>query len=240
MESMNRLNLLKLLGLRDGARLLMPWWLASRSYSQEGEDLIVRRVFDRRDGGFYVDVGAHHPVRFSNTYLFYRNGWRGINIDATPGSMRLFKKIRPRDINLELAISDVSKRLTLYMFNEPALNTFDASLARQRNQGMYRIIAEQQMTTKPLAEVLSSYLPEGLSPTFLTIDVEGLDLEVLHSNDWSRFRPEVVLLECLNSSLEDLPKRAEFLFMKDKGYCPFAKTLNTLIFWNEYHARMAS
>ncbi len=75
------------------------------SYSIEGEDRIVRSLFwEKRDTGFYVDVGAHHPFRFSNTYLFYTQGWRGINIDATPGSMRAFKKHRPRDINLEIGI----------------------------------------------------------------------------------------------------------------------------------------
>ena len=64
------------------------------SYSQEGEDMILRRLFETRRRGFYVDVGAHHPRRFSNTYYFYRQGWSGINIDAAPGSMKLFDRLR--------------------------------------------------------------------------------------------------------------------------------------------------
>ena len=75
------------------------------SYSIEGEDRIVRTLLWRKhDKGFYVDVGAHHPFRFSNTYLFYTQGWSGINIDATPGSMKAFNKYRPRDINLEVGV----------------------------------------------------------------------------------------------------------------------------------------
>ncbi|MFA7355121.1 MAG: SAM-dependent methyltransferase, partial [Sulfurimonadaceae bacterium] len=74
---------------------------ALKSYSQEGEDMILRRLFEQQPNGFYVDVGAHHPKRFSNTYFFYKKGWRGINIDAMPNSMELFNKIRPRDINIE-------------------------------------------------------------------------------------------------------------------------------------------
>ena len=75
------------------------------SYSIEGEDRIVRALlWQKHDKGFYVDVGAHHPFRFSNTYLFYTQGWSGINIDATPGSMKAFNKYRPRDINLEVGI----------------------------------------------------------------------------------------------------------------------------------------
>lgn len=77
----------------------------TKSYAQEGEDMILHRIFERQSVGFYVDVGAHHPFRFSNTYLFYQKGWRGINIDAMPNSMRLFNRFRPRDINLECGIS---------------------------------------------------------------------------------------------------------------------------------------
>ena len=63
------------------------WPFGSLCYSQEGEDMILGKIFSGQKHGFYVDVGAHHPLRFSNTYLFYLKGWRGINIDAMPGSM---------------------------------------------------------------------------------------------------------------------------------------------------------
>ncbi|MFT7246563.1 MAG: hypothetical protein ACI82A_003940, partial [Candidatus Azotimanducaceae bacterium] len=72
----------------------------NRSWSQEGEDQILRRIFEQQSTGFYVDVGAHHPKRFSNTFLFYKLGWQGINIDAMPGSMALFNRERSRDLNL--------------------------------------------------------------------------------------------------------------------------------------------
>jgi len=112
-----------------------------KSYSQEGEDLILLRIFEKKRIGFYVDVGAHHPFRFSNTYRFYLRGWRGINIDPMPGSMRLFNKFRKRDINLELAVGENEDTLIYYMFNEPALNTFDEGLAKTRDgkNGYYNI-----------------------------------------------------------------------------------------------------
>ena len=92
-----------------------------RSYSQEGEDRILLMPFENCKDGFYV---AHHPTRYSNTYLFYRMGWSGINIDAAPGSMNLFKKKRPRDINLEVAISDREEELTF----EPVAQTHDRAV----------------------------------------------------------------------------------------------------------------
>ena len=81
------------------------------SYSQEGEDLVLARYF-AKSSLIYVDVGAHHPTRYSNTYLFYSQGWRGINIDAMPGSMDAFRRDRPRDINIEALVS-TSKKPTI-------------------------------------------------------------------------------------------------------------------------------
>ena len=75
------------------------------SYSLQGEDMVLKELFADKNQGFYVDVGAHHPFRFSNTYLFYKKGWRGINIDAMPRSMELFDKFRPRDINIECGVA---------------------------------------------------------------------------------------------------------------------------------------
>src|SRR5690554_5496726 len=76
------------------------------NYSQEGEDQVLKRIFENQNSGFYVDIGAYHPFKYSNTMHFYRQGWRGINIDASKNSMVEFNKHRPKDINIELAVSD--------------------------------------------------------------------------------------------------------------------------------------
>ena len=109
-----------------------PW--INYSYSQEGEDMVLQRIFAQKEYGFYIDVGAHHPKRFSNTYLFYKKGWRGINIDALPGSMDLFNKVRPNDINLEVGIGYKEEELNYYMFNESALNSFSKKLSQNRDK----------------------------------------------------------------------------------------------------------
>jgi FkbM family methyltransferase len=202
-----------------------------KSYSQEGEDLILLRIFEKKRTGFYVDVGAHHPFRFSNTYLFYRMGWRGINIDATPGSMKLFNKFRKRDINIEVAIGEKEDILIYYIFNEQALNTFDENLAKQRNGKMgYYIIKKLPLKVYPLSKILEEYLPIGQEIDFLNVDVEGKDFEVLKSSDWSRFRPKVVLVEILSSSIEEVFESPIYIFMKENGYIFFAKTFNTCFF----------
>ena len=190
------------------------------------------RFFDRQPRGFFVDVGAHHPVRFSNTWAFYRHGWHGINIDAMPGSMAAFKKRRKRDINLEIAISDEQKHLTYYVFNEPALNGFDPDLSAERELGQddYHIIRTETLATARLADVLGNHLPQGQEIDFLTVDVEGLDLNVLKSNDWHRYRPRLVLVEILNAEMMAIPDTEVGVFLHGVGYAPFAKTFNTVFF----------
>ncbi len=199
-----------------------------KSYSQEGEDLVLGRLFNKNDG-FYVDVGAHHPERFSNTFLFYKKGWRGINIDAMPDSMKVFRRQRPRDINLEVPIAKERKTLTYYKFNEPALNGFSKETALSVG-GPYRIVAQQQMETYPLKEILERYVSKEQEIDLFTIDVEGLDLEVLQSNDWEKFRPKVVLVEQLRSSIHQLSKDPIYLFLLDRGYHLHAKTYNTAFY----------
>jgi FkbM family methyltransferase len=204
---------------------------ALQSYSQEGEDLILRRLFERQENGFYVDIGAHHPKRFSNTYIFYRKGWRGINVDARPGAMEAFKKYRPRDINLEVAISENVEELTYYEFNEPALNGFSEELAHIRdNTERYRIVSTKKITAMPLAGILDQYLPDGQKIDFMSIDVEGWESRVLNSNDWSRFQPKIILVEIGDSDLENLGSNVIASMLRSNGYMLYAKCVNTWIF----------
>lgn len=197
--------------------------------------MILRRLFEGKADGFYVDAGAHHPRRFSNTCFFYKLGWSGVNIDAAPGSMALFRKWRPWDINVEAALGREPRALTFYIFDEPALNTFDRELAHSRSQGAYRIVREQTLCTRTLAEVLAEHLPKGRRIDFMTVDVEGMDLEVLQSNNWERFRPTYVLVECLGVEPAQLEQESVCQFLTAQGYHFFAKTANTVIFKADAH-----
>jgi FkbM family methyltransferase len=199
-------------------------------YSQEGEDMILQRVFGQRREGFFIDVGAHHPFRYSNTYLFYKKGWRGINIDATPGCMRKFKKYRPADINLEVAVSQTPAKFYFYLFDDPAYNTFDADNAERAQQAGAKLLERTNITSRPLKDILNEYVNENQRIDFLSVDVEGFDLEVLKSNDWIRCRPEYVLVECLGISLADLSTDNTYIYMNSLGYRIFAKTVNTVFF----------
>jgi len=200
------------------------------SYSQEGEDLILDRIFAERKTGFYVDVGAHHPRRFSNTRRFYKRGWRGINIEPNPDAMKLFERQRGRDINLCFGVGESETELTYFMFNEPALNSFDRHLSEQRQTGEYRIASTKQIPVKRLSNLLAEFLPHGVHIDFMSIDVEGFDLQVLQSNDWTRFRPTCVLAESESFDLANAAASPIDGFLKSQNYELFAKTYNTLFY----------
>jgi FkbM family methyltransferase len=215
--------------MRRGLEKLDPY--VNLAYSQDGEDMILRRIFERQQSGFYVDVGAHHPFRFSNTCYFYRRGWRGINIDPNPDAIAAFRRDRPSDINVCVGISDTVGSLSFHFFNEPALNTFDADLAAERARSPgYRLVETRSVPVRRLDDLLAEFLPSGRSIDFLSIDVEGLDLSVLRSNDWSRFRPCILLVEAHERAVLAIESDPINLFAVDAGYRLIAKTLNTLIY----------
>src|SRR5882724_8421539 len=113
------------------------------SFSGEGEDIVMNSFFEgyQITNGFYVDIGAYHPFRFSNTYFFYRRGWQGINIEPTPGRIEKFKRCRKRDINLGMAVSDQKMPMDFYCFDEPVLNSFNKQLSDERHaNSQYKII----------------------------------------------------------------------------------------------------
>jgi FkbM family methyltransferase len=215
------------------ARQVNREWLmryAVKSFSQEGEDILLKRVLFGRPDGFYVDVGAHHPVHFSNTFLFYRRGWRGINIDPTPGTKRLFERRRPKDITLELGISSERGVLPFWSFENAVLNTFDAAERDISLERGWKLREELSIPVERLDRVLEEHMPRGRGIDFMSIDVEGHEEGVIRSNDWDRFRPDVLCIEMLHVDIVNVQQQAVARFLKEKDYVLFAKLNNTLLF----------
>lgn len=207
---------------------------ARKSYSQEGEDLVLMRLLEGKSLGFYVDVGAHHPRRFSNTFFFYKKGWSGINIDAMPGSMTVFNAQRSRDINIEIPISDREEVLTYYEFNEPALNGFSKEISASRDGlNSYKIIGTRSIRTQTLDCVLESNLPFDQQIDFLTIDVEGLDFKVLRSIDLKKYKPSFIVIEVLDFSFSGFTSSEIYCYLSQKGYYFVSKCVNSIIFKRE-------
>ncbi|MFA6463631.1 MAG: FkbM family methyltransferase [Candidatus Paceibacterota bacterium] len=207
--------------------------LSRKSYSMAGEDIVLSTFLleaDKIKKGFYVDIGAYKPVRFSNTYYFYKKGWSGINIDAKPGSMAVFNRKRKRDINLEIGISKNESKIDFYIFEESAYNTFSKDLADSHiNQGI-SLAKKVVIETKRLENVLDQYLPVNKKIDFMNIDVEGFDLEVLESNNWNKYNPSYILIEMHDTDLENIKNSSLYNFLVSKNYKLVSMAYITLIF----------
>jgi len=193
-------------------------------YSQEGEDIILQKIFLNKKRGFYVDVGAHHPFRYSNTYLLYKKGWKGINIDVTPGTKKMFDMARSKDVNLEVGIDKTQGIRTLFLFEDHALNTFSPNYYKnivESNQS--KLLKKIRVRTYPLRFILKKYAEEK-NIDFLNIDVEGFELNVLESNNWKLYKPQVIVVENLskNTKVEN--------FLKNFNYSLKAQTLSSQIY----------
>lgn len=210
---------------------------ANEFYSQFGEDGILYGYFrskeysksrrlDYIEPGFFVDIGAHHPTIISNTWFLYQRGWRGINVDPTPGTMDVFAKVRPEDVNLEIAITDTDGEATFYTYGEGGVqNTMDAArVDKSRNPTAHKV------KTMRLSTLLDRYLPAGAKMDLLSVDVEGLDLKVLQSSDWKKYRPEIVIAEHHGKSIHEIIGSDICAAMTLWGYRLFAWTQPSLIF----------
>jgi FkbM family methyltransferase len=164
------------------------------SYAQNYEDVILWRALGKVESGFYIDVGAAWPDLDSVTKAFYDQGWSGLNIEPNPGLFSKLSAERSRDINLQIAISNQPGEADIYLIGETGISTFETEIAeRHAIEGW----TSTQITVpvETLTMVWSQHVPVGQEVHFLKVDVEGLEKSVLDSNDWTRFRPWIVVVE---------------------------------------------
>lgn len=162
-----------------------------RSYSQFGEDAFIASLFRNKTDGYYIDVGAYHPHLYSNTYAFYKRGWRGVVIDPNPSMRTLFRVFRPRDTFINAGVGVGERRY--HEHADGAYNDFTPGTGT-RLRPLRDIVHEQRIARIDL----------------LDIDVEGMDLEVLQTHDWS-VAPAVVAVESAAGS-------AAQAYLEEKGY----------------------
>ena len=174
---------------------LLAGGFSKRSYSQWGEDIVLQKIFTALKNGFYVDVGAYHPFHYSNTYLLYKKGWRGVNVDSNHSSIALFNWHRPRDINLNYGVLSKVTSKPYYVFNHQSCNTFSEEQKEKMLKKSYiSLIDTKSVPCMPLQHMLDTHAP-GRAIDFLNVDVEGANFEVLQTLDLQRVAPRVICIE---------------------------------------------
>jgi len=204
------------------------------SYSQCGEDIIIDHILKslKVDKPVYIDIGAHHPFQFSNTALFYKSGCRGVNIEPDPVLFKLFEKYRKNDINLNIGISDKPGESLLYIMSSQTMNTFSMQEAENLvlNHG-FTVTNKIKVPIDTISNVVEKYL-NNTNVDILSIDVEGLELQIFESIDFTVFLPTVICAETISYSTKGLGIKDIDLIklLKNNDYMVYADTYINTIF----------
>lgn len=162
------------------------------SYAQKGEDVLLRRIFDRSNG-FYVDMGAAHPEIHSVTKYFYDRGWQGINIEPLPQAAEHLRHARPRDTTIQCAIGAEAGEADLFVSTKaPGLTSLDPDISQVHKQDGYPMTRSTTLVER-LDTILDQYCTTPID--FLKIDAEGFEQAAVESMDFDRWRPRVVVIE---------------------------------------------
>ncbi|MCL5102488.1 MAG: FkbM family methyltransferase [Armatimonadetes bacterium] len=208
--------------------------LPKQSYSQTGEDVIVRHLFNAIGikTPTYIDIGAHDPYCMSNTAALYAQGSTGVNIEPDPTLFEAFLRVRRRDVNLNLAISDKEGEADFYIMSGRAMNTMSSVEAeRLANENLFSIQEVRKIKTNTIGNIIDTYC-KGCFPDFMSLDVEGLDMTILQSIDYENASPTVICVETITySRTGNGVKETDILdFLATKGYIVFADTYHNTIF----------
>ncbi|MEM1158900.1 MAG: FkbM family methyltransferase [Verrucomicrobiota bacterium] len=193
-------------------------------FSQFGEDVCLQFLLKSTDG-FYVDIGAFHPMNLSNTYHLYKRGWKGLIVDPNPAVAPLFYRFRSRDVICECAVSNsASDEMDFMLYEKPAFNClrqFEAAVP----EGIRATGKSIKVEVRRLKDIFEEFGIKRID--YLNVDCEGSDLSVLESNDWSRWKPQVLTVE---DHSKDWQNSEISSYMISLGYEFVGRTVITSVF----------
>lgn len=202
------------------------------SYSQTGEDSIIDFLINY--GGnpqkafSYLDIGCNHYKIINNTYRFYKQGYRGVLIEANPLYIDEIKENRPEDtvLNVGIGTEDCEDKI-FYIVNNPDMSSFnkDAIDNAISNAGWLKIEKEINIPVMSLTNIINKYFIA--TPALISMDIEGDELNILNTLDFELYRPYIFVIETIEFrpriSIDN--KRIEIVdFMKQKDYAEYAFT----------------
>lgn len=206
--------------------------IKSLSFGQYAEDVMLATSLLPTARGFYVDVGAFHPWKGSNTYKLYLRGWSGLTIEPNPAAEAKFRRMRRRDKHLVMGVAQTEDTLTYYEFDDPKRNTFSKETADVYVAENDIMIGSRTVACRPLQAILDEHAP-GKAIDLLSVDCEGFDELALGSLDFTRSRPAAILVEDFDGFMRR--RRGEGgsgieALLLDKGYQFISQNLFSSLF----------
>jgi FkbM family methyltransferase len=189
-----------------------------KTYSQFDEDVFLKEYFKNKKKGFFIDIGCHHPFKANNTFLLYKSGWNGINIDLNKISIDLFNIVRPRDINICSAISDKDGTIDYYVPNnnplssEITISKNFSKILKNHHGNKYETLTTKSITWQVIEQQYSMLLK---SVDLLKIDIEGSDLKVLKTINLSKLKPILLMIEASHLDMADRNEIISYLQLEN-------------------------
>jgi FkbM family methyltransferase len=207
-------------------------------FSFSGVDVIIENIFKYKKKGFYIDVGCQHPIKNNNTFLLYKKGWSGINIDLDKDNIDLFNTSRPTDTNINVAVSDKVGEVDLFFYHKKSpINTIDKKTSEFQKANVSSI---KKIQTNTLNNIISSSKFYDKTFDLLSVDVEGHELNVFKGMDFNKYSPNVIVAEYLdlnvkrleikNLNIENIINSELYNFLTSKGYILVNCIYSDLIF----------
>ncbi len=196
-------------------------------YSQFGEDKILYEIISKKlKKGFYVDVGCFHPKKYSNTYMLYKRGWRGVNIDMEKDKIETFDIARPKDFNFLGAVSDKIEKVKIFRNQKFGVSsTLNKNMINKEN-----IIDESVIETCTLDYILNLSPFKNKEIDLLNIDTEGNDLKVLKSLNFNIYKPKIIIIETHLKDIDKILVSEPYKFLINKNYKLSSWNIYSLIF----------
>jgi FkbM family methyltransferase len=155
----------------------------------------------------------------SNTFGLYCEGWRGLNVDINNKLIEQFRTIRHRDISICAAVSDIEKDLVIYEFEHHLGTTVDKELSEKFVKEMnWKIVSQRTVRAQTLNSLIEKHNLQEQEIDFMSVDVEGHDLNVLKSLDLDRYRPKLIIAEALNFNIRKFWENELCIYLEMKGY----------------------
>ena len=168
------------------------------AYSHWGIDLIITKLLNSKNKGIYIDVGCHHPFLNNHSYLLYKSGWEGINIDIDYNSIDMFNFFRKSDVNIQTAVTDHKGEVDLFFYhNRAAKNTISKEFGSDAKE-------QKKINSDTLNNIIENSKFKNSKIDFVSIDVEGNEMNVLNGFNLKKYKPKLILLEFI------LPNKKEF------------------------------
>ena len=228
-----RSYIMEQLNLRNDRFLQGVYFEAKHSYSQCGEDLIIDFIFSALGiaNGRYLDIGSHHPFYLNNTFIFYRKGWRGVNVEPIEERLELFKIQRSEDTNICAGVGGANETKEFYIMEAEALSTFDFETYAAYEKIGHALKEKRNIQFIDVKSLLEDAKIDKLD--LLSVDIEGDDKVIVGDIIKHGVRPKVIVCESVfySKKLDLRQKNTEAIkSIEALGYKVYADTFVNTIF----------